>query len=197
MSLINDALKRAKQSQQNTPPPGASPLPPVEPPARRGSGSGWMLGLAAILFLAAAGLFLGTALLKRKSPPAETAKTPAVPAPLVAAQLAKPAAAPAPVAPPVSRPTQNSVTTSAVVSKPASNTALAMPVTNRPPAPPVEQLPKVQGIIFTAANPVAIVNGKAVNVGDDVGNFRVKQILKNGVVFQRPDGSLKTLNLGE
>ena len=43
----------------------------------------------------------------------------------------------------------------------------------------VEKRPKVQGIIFNAAQPLAIVNGKAVNVGDRVGNFQVKQITQN------------------
>ncbi len=58
-------------------------------------------------------------------------------------------------------------------------------------------LPKVQGIIFNAARPLAIVNGQTVSVGDRVGKFQVKQILKTSVVFQRPDGSQKTLGIGE
>ena len=191
MSLINDALKRARQSQQNNPPSGVPPLPPVEPPAR--GGTGWILVAAAILFLAAAGLFIGVAIFKHQAPPAETAKAPEVstlpPAP------ARTAAAPVSVAAPVP------VSVPAPVSTPASNAVLrpatnANP-TNPPPAAPVEQLPRLQGIIFNAAHPLAIVNGKTVNVGDRVGDYQVKQILKNSVVFQRPDGSRKTLNIGE
>ena len=53
MSLINDALKRARDAQRNDPPSGAPPLPPVESPAR--GGIGWILAAAVVLLLAAAG----------------------------------------------------------------------------------------------------------------------------------------------
>ena len=59
-----------------------------------------------------------------------------------------------------------------------------------------ERLPKVQGIIFTQP-PTAIVNGKVVNVGDRVSHFVVKQITRNKVIFQRDDGSMKQLGVGE
>ena len=177
MSLINDALKRARETQQNNPPSGAPPLPPVESPAR--GGTGWILVAAAVLFLAAACFFIGPALFGHKTPktpPATPVKAPEIPAPTTEAA---PASAPAPT--PVT-------------------SALPPPVTNTNPPPPAstaEQPPKVQGIIFNAARPVAIVNGKAVNVGDRVGDFQVKQILKSSVIFQRPDGSQKTLGIGE
>jgi hypothetical protein len=42
MSLINDALKRAReQSQPNNPPSGAPPLPPVESASRRRQAGFW------------------------------------------------------------------------------------------------------------------------------------------------------------
>jgi len=173
MSLINDALKRAREAQRNHPPSGATPLPPVESPAR--GGTGWILALAAILFLAAAGLVIGPSLFGHKAPPTAAASTPKTPAPLPAVT------APVSATPPV-------------------EVASAPGVTNNslpPPAAPVEQLPRLQGIIFNAARPLAIVNGKAVNVGDRVGNFQVKQILKGSVIFQRPDGSQKTLEIGD
>ena len=58
-------------------------------------------------------------------------------------------------------------------------------------------MPKVQGIIFNAVSPLAIVNGQTVNVGDRVGDFQVKQISKSSVIFQSPDGSQKTLEIGK
>jgi hypothetical protein len=177
MSLINDALKRARESQRNNPPSGAPPLPPVESPAR--GGTGWILAMAAVLFLAAVGFFLGPALFGHKVPPTVTAKTPGMIAPPPAESAPSPA------------PASLAVTVTDASPAPAVNT-------NPPPtAVPVEQLPKLQGIIFNAARPVAIVNGKAVNVGDRVGDFQVKQILRNSVIFQRPDGSQKTLGIGE
>jgi hypothetical protein len=171
MSLINDALKRARETQRNNPPSGAPPLQPVESPAR--GGTGWILAAAAVLFLAAACLFLGPDLFGHKAPPSVAAKTPGIPAP-----------PPAEAAP---------------VPAPATNVLpLSATNTNPPPAAAAaEQLPRVQGIIFNSPRPLAIVNGKAVNVGDRVGDYQVKQILKDSVVFQRPDGSQKTLQIGE
>jgi hypothetical protein len=160
MSLINDALKRARDTQRNNPPAGAPPLPPVESPAR--GGTGWILAAAAILCLAAACLFIGQVLFGHKGPPAATSKTPEISAPVT--------------------------------------NVLPPPITNtNPPSATgaAEQLPSLQGIIFSAARPLAIVNGQTVNVGDRVGDLQVKQITKNSVVFQRPDGSLKTLEIGE
>ena len=173
MSLINDALKRARESQRNDPPSGAAPLPPVESPAR--GGAGWILAAAAILFLAAVGVFLGPAWFGSKAPPTTTAKTPGMVAP-------KPAEFPPPPAP---------VTVPDASPAPATNT-------NPPPAAvPVKPLPKLQGVIFNATRPLAIVNGKTVNVGDRVGDFQVKQILQNSVIIQRPDGSEETLVMGQ
>ncbi len=173
MSLINDALKRAQNSQQNSPPSGAPPLPPVETDER--GGSGWILVVAVFLFLAAACFFIGPSLFGHKTPPPAAAK---------AQEISSP---PAVATPPTPVPAPEAV-------------ALPPPVTDtNPPQPAItaEQPPRVQGIIFNAARPVAIVDGKAVNVGDRVGDFQVKQILKNSVIFQRSDGSQQTQEIGE
>ena len=166
MSLINDALKRARESQRQGPPPGVPALAPVVH-SPRGGGAGWMLALAAVLFLAAACLFIGIAIFKRPAAPVEISKAP---------EISSPPAEPLP--------------------PPVSNAPPAMTDTNPPPAP-VELLPKVQGVIFNAANPVAIVNARAVGVGDHVGDYRVKQILKASVVFERLDGSQTTVKIGQ
>jgi hypothetical protein len=171
MSLINDALKRARESQQKNPPSGVPPLPPVESPAR--DGTGWILAAAAILFLAAVCLFIGPVLLGHKAPPSASAKAPEISTPPPAEAAPEPA------------PLTNALPPQATNTNPP------------PPESPVEQPLKVQGIIFNATRPLAIVNGKAVNVGDRVGDYQVKQILKNSVIFQRPDGSQKTLGIGE
>jgi hypothetical protein len=181
MSLINDALKRARESQRKNPPAGAPQLRPIESPAR--GGTGWMLAVAAVLFLAAAGLFIGPALFGRKAAPVVTAKVPEISAPPPAA------AAPLPMPPRVD----------AASLPPAVTNAAPPPAayTNPPPAVASEQVLKIQGIIFSVAHPEAIVNGKDVIVGDRVGDFQVKEILRDSVVFQRPDGSQKTLVIGE
>ena len=183
MSLINDALKRARDTQQKNPPAGAPPLPPVESPAR--GSTGWILAVAAVLSFAAACLFLGPALFRHNAAPAAIVKAPEIPAPPPAE------AAPAPAPPPADAVPVMPATVTNALPPPAPNT-------NPPPATVVaEPLPKVQGIIFNAARPLAIVNGQTVNIGDRVGDFQVKQILQTSVLFQRPDGSQKKLEIGE
>jgi hypothetical protein len=154
MSLINDALKQAKQSQSKTPPPGAPPLPPVE--TKREPPSPWPLFVAAVFF--------GVAILIY----AKTSGQKTVPAPMTNA--------PAPVA----------------IELPKTNPP-EMSVTN---APPVEPLPKVQGIIYDAAHPMAIVDQKTVRVGDSSGSYKVTAISRTSVTFQRADGSLTEIKIG-
>src|SRR5476649_1472693 len=118
MSLINDALKQAKQSQQPNPPSGQSPLRPVEP-APRGVGD-WLLPLAVIALVVAAAFFIWLSLAGHKITPA---KTPEISA-------AQPAAIPA--SPP------------AVV--PATNAPAASNIVATVPPPPTP--PKLQGIVY-------------------------------------------------
>jgi hypothetical protein len=75
MSLINDALKRAKQSQQQPPPtvPTAPPLPPVE--ISRG-GPSWFLPVAVILLVAVACLFIASAFFINQKPVAQIEPVP-------------------------------------------------------------------------------------------------------------------------
>lgn len=192
MSLINDALKRARDAQPKNPPPsGAPPLQPVEPPAR--SGALWWLLVAAVLLLGAAGVILGPALRGRKSTPVLTAKTTEIPAP-----------APAAIAP--ASATKSIPTSSAAVTPVVTNTNPTPVAVENPPAAktnapavaaPAENWPKVQGIVFNAARPLAVVNSRPVTVGDRVGDFQVKQITQTTVVFQRADGAQKTLGIGD
>ena len=180
MSLINDALKRAREAQYRRPPAGARPLPPVEFAPR--GGTGWIMVAAAIFLLGAACFLIGLALVEHKTPTVATAKAPAIPTPLLAEPA--PAAAPVPAA----------VTAAAGTSTVSPKVAVA----NAPPAASAhEQRPKIQGIIFNTGQPLAIVNGRTVNVGDRVGDFQVRQILKNRVVFQRADGSQLALAIGD
>ncbi len=193
MSLINDALKRARDAQQNNdPPPGAPPLQPVETPAH--GGNRWLLVAAAILFLGAAGLILGPALFGHKQSPSAAVKKIETPAPPPVT------APPTPVINSASAPVVNATPAVTNVNPPTVTVENPPPVakTNPPAAAVVvEKWPKVQGIIFNAAQPLAVVNGQAVTVGERVGEFQVKQITQNSVVLQRPDGTQKTLGIGD
>jgi hypothetical protein len=68
------------------------------------------------------------------------------------------------------------------------------PKTNEP-VEVVEAFPKVQGIIFDAAHPMAIVDRKTVRVGDSAGIYKIAAISRNGVTFQRVDGSFKEISI--
>ena len=183
MSLINDALKRAHESQEKS--PGLPP--PLAPIANQSSGGmGWVLPAAIVLFLVAGGFLVWVAVAHKSSKSA----VPVVsqPAPVIAAVAPPPSLPPppAPQAPPAP-----------AVAPPPDATAPA------PDAPTnviigllPERLPKVQGIIFSAT-PIAIVNGKMINVGDRLGQYVVKQITKSDVIFQRDDGSIKQLGVGQ
>lgn len=88
MSLINDALKRARQHQKN-PISGGPPLLPVEP-EKTGSVSEWMLPAVIIFLIVAACFFIGLALAKHTvtkivaaPEPAPTPQVEAVPTPSV------------------------------------------------------------------------------------------------------------------
>jgi hypothetical protein len=152
MSLINDALKQAKQLRPQNPPPDPPPLSPVESASH--GGMGWLVPAVIILLLVAAGIFIGLSLSK--------------PTPLVAS------------APPV-----------ATTQQVASVTAVLPAVTNAPPSsntvaavPPKPPEPKLQGVLFDATRPCAIVSGDTVFVGDHVSGFRVAAISRDSVTLQ-------------
>jgi hypothetical protein len=185
MSLINDALKRAQESQKKTP-SGVAPLRPVESGSR---GIGWILPASVILLLAVAGIFIALALHKNKTPAPVVARPPEVSAPQPAAIAPAPEqniSAPQPAAIAPIAPATESNAPAAVIAE-----------TNAPAVPAAPDWPKVQGIIFDANRPVAIVNGKMVSVGDRAGDFQVTEIAKNFVTFEAADGSKKTLGIGQ
>ncbi|HEY1663484.1 MAG TPA: hypothetical protein VGI03_13785 [Verrucomicrobiae bacterium] len=182
MSLINDALKRAHESQG--PPPGAppSPLVPVASPSRGGLGwFGLVLSAVIVLLLAAGGIFVWAAFAHKtsKQPPAPVPAVAVSPTPQTPQAITAPAPAPVVASQPI-------VTNPP---PPANKTA----VTELLP----DSWPKVQGIIYTQPRPMAIVNGKAVSVGDQLGHYVVKQITQHDVLFQGDDGSLKQLGVGQ
>ena len=154
MSLINDALKQVKQSRPQNPPANTPPLPPAEP-AAPGNGN-WLAPVMSILLVAAAGIFIGLSLSKH---------VPAIAGvPLAAAAPHQPVKAVATTLPPVASP-------------PSGSNSVVMV----PPKPPE---PKLQGILFDAARPCAIVSGETVFVGDRVGEFRVAAISKSDLTLQ-------------
>ena len=84
MSLINDALKQARQSQQQNP-PSAAPRRCVRSHAAPRGVADWILPLAVVALVGAAAFFIWLALARHKTPPAKapelSATQPAPPAP--------------------------------------------------------------------------------------------------------------------
>lgn len=181
MSLINDALKRAKEAQQqNQPAADGPPLRPAEPAqGKTGSSS------KTLLYIMVACVVFGNALLffavgwKK-----ETLQT-SQPAPVPVASTTTPttttttpvAAAPAtPV--PASQPAivgTNPVPVSASVT--GSNSPFAAPpVVAVEPEPPKPAPLKLQSIIYNPSRPSAMISGKFLFIGDKLRGFRVAAI---------------------
>jgi hypothetical protein len=171
MSLINDALQRAKTVQQIHPPAVADlPLRPIEPAQQQTRGLGLVLPatLATVLL---AGIFswwlLNHASHAAKAP--ETTTPAPAPVPAVA-----PAKAIEPTATTVNKtiePATAPVPASASAHEGAAGNGTIATVEVAKPAPL-----KLQAITFNPARPSAIVSGKTVFVGDRFREFRVLKI---------------------
>jgi hypothetical protein len=211
MSLINDALKRAKQAQQDTP---LAPAPNMEfRPVEHQQYVRQSVGLAVPMLLAMASVLLVFLLWQavrtsstaepmevkaraKASPPALASAKPVAVAASVTpapAPAVNPAPAPAPAAAPVTAPEP----TEAPVSNPpvlvVVRTEATNPVATEPPKP---TLPKVQGIVFHPTRPSVMINGRTLFVGDKVGEFRVRSINQESVTLVG-NGQTNVLNLPE
>jgi hypothetical protein len=172
MSLINDALKRAKEAQRPDKPSSVSSLRTIEtrPPARPFISR--MLVVVIFTLLAATFTFVGLSMTGRLGK-----KNIAAP-PVALAQPVQPAVAPVPpvpAAPPV---------VPVVVAAPAKPTPAPVAVV-APPLPPLE-LPDtlhVQGVAYDPVRPWAIISGRTFYVGDLVKGVRVMAITRDSVTF--------------
>jgi len=192
MSLINDALRRAKDAQQQSPPQPPLDLPfrPVEPAqqcARRGLG---LLLPVALVMVALLGLLSAWQWVQRRDSTGTTevnARTARVARVIPAAQPASaPAAALAAQPDPAVQPDSSSSpatlaadATSAAINGPAAD-AQESEVTDTaamtPPPPPKPAPLRLQAIVFNPRRPSAMISGKTLFVGDKLGALRVAAI---------------------
>lgn len=183
MSLINDALKRAQESQEENP-PTTPPLEfrPVEPGQREQRRTTWLVvGLALVLIgiLGLAAMLVWFVSQAKSAPLAVAARV--VDPPL-------PAVSPEPVAAPAAAPTNTPVMAEAPalgevlkpLDEPGTN---GVPVVAAVVAAVLPPPLKLQGIFFNPQNPSAVVNGRSVYLGDRVGGFRVMGISPVAVTF--------------
>ena len=198
MSLINDALKKAREAQLSAPaPPASEPhFRPADPeqPARYGLGIAVPVALCLVALGSLALVWRVSRQPSGDQVPRVEAKTPATPA---AADAAPPAQLPAtaqaamPADQLVAKAEHNSTapaTNVAGISAPiAGVTAVATvtPATNTAPGAvvPARPPPKLQGIVFNPRRPSALIDGKTLFVGDRLGAFRVAAISHDTVTL--------------
>ena len=210
MSLINDALKRAKQAQQQSPFRG-QPAPPLEP-AEDGAPLNRLLrfGLAVLLVatLALSGWFFWkwSRSSGERAPATRTTEVPP----------AKPSMkSTSPTAPQkkaiqvstnivvrahgvVSARTESAAPVSTDVPvPPPAKAAAATPTTNvaapaLPPSPFADL--KLQSIIFREDKPAAVISGEMLFVGDEIRGARILKIERQSVIVER-NGDTNELRL--
>jgi len=196
MSLINDALKRAKQAQGQTPPPIAPgpQLRPVEPLAAA-SHSTRLAGPVLTVAVIGLALFLAWRLLFTNGSVKPAVVVQQVPAIAVAAPQPAPIEQQVPVrtveAAATVQPSSPAATT---LGKPAevpfstsnnvestrgavpTDIAVTVVPTNAPTAPEKPAPPKLQGIMYQPGRPAAMISGKMVFIGDKFGAWRIAAI---------------------
>jgi hypothetical protein len=206
MSLINDALKRAKLAQQQAPATTAHTLqlrqlePAPAPTTWRVPG---LLVPVTIAAVALFGLLFVWQVSQRsdspnrveaKSPPASAANTPA--APVTVPPLAPPVVAqPNPPAQLVPSPTPAVPETPAASGAPKDPAASTVPMVADAPPPGPPPL-KLQAIIFNPRRPSALISGRIAFLGDKFGDLRVVGITRTSATLAG-GGQTKVLSLPE
>jgi hypothetical protein len=193
MSLINDALKRAKESQRKDAPSGVAPLRPVETD-RPERDFHLVLPIVIVFLIVTALVLIGLSLAGHAH---KISEEKLVVAPVIVPKPEAVAAVPlvTNVPPPAALPTNPPV-----ISKPVVAAVSAVPpvaatnpvVTSAPVLKPL----RLQGIAYDAVHPSAIIGGKAVYVGSLVNGMRVTAILPDSVTLAG-NGHTKTLVVGE
>jgi len=189
MSLVNDALKRARMAQQ--PGPASSPPGPRLQPAETAS-SGVLARARLPWFTTIGAVFLGCLCLwqaLRKEGSASPATLPTLARPVQSTLTSKPATPsppipslprsaplPARTAPPQSAPPlsskANPVTAAAPappVVAPALKTTVAGPVGPATVPPPL----KLQAIVYDPKHPSAMISGRILFLGEKIGDLRL------------------------
>ena len=210
MSILEEALRRREAEQGGkplAPRPMASSPPVPEPPPRRRRRRVWLVALPVIVGLGAAA-FLWARRQEFSSPESPRAAPaplpPPVPAPAAAESVEEAVPSPAPTSPPV---------TSGYVPEPSAPAAEASspspPVLTRAPvaaphadaepakSPPWPRL-RVQGILAArgSAPSTALVNDRALRVGDTIEGVRLVEIGADEAVFEF-GGRRRRLRVGE
>jgi hypothetical protein len=181
MSLINDALKRASESDRKR--PARAAMPPLMQPATNRPGP---RNASLVVAIALAVIGLTTAWAIWKSWTADHHAYAAAPMQAVAAKPAPASPEPAPVV--IATP----VVTAAPVAAPVA------PVAAGTPAPDPDALPTnltVKAIFYSKTSPRALINESTVETGDRVNGVLITGISSN-CVYVDWNGKTRELTLG-
>jgi len=154
MSLINDALKRARHAQRPGTRTGTAPLRPADPGRSENHAGRWLIA-AIILLLVVASFFFGLAMTQRPARKSE------VQSQSVEMPPATVAIAPVPAVLPVAAVAMQTSPSVAAPSKPL----------------------RVQAIVSDPVRPWAIVNGQTVYIGSLVEQMRVAAITRDSITL--------------
>jgi hypothetical protein len=201
MSLINDALKRAKQAQQN--PFGGQPAVPLQPVdyARRPNYFlRSLVALLALVTLACSGWFFWKWWSSRVERPSVVVAVNETNVESAALSKARPQSSPRKSAILVSTnivvrtnvavtstlaADARSAPTNASISTSQTNAAVPTLATEpAPPPPPFADL-KLRSIIYRADKSAAVINGDMLYVGDEIRGARVVRIERDSVIVER------------
>lgn len=217
MSLINDALKQAKQAQQDAAPPPAPNLQlrPIEPSQYTRQSAGFLLPAALVLVALALLLFVWQQAHHFGPPqPAELtarAATPATatpaPTPTAAPLASAPAVQPAPEAAPIppSAPPTSATNVVQIAAAPLTvdppvainpNDGIPNPTVTPEPPTPKPAPPKLQAIVFSPVRPSVMISGRTLFIGDKLEGLRVAAIDRESVTLVGP-GQTNVLTLSE
>ena len=211
MSLINDALKRAKQGQQQNP-FGGQPIRPLQP-ADYAARTNYPLRFALAVLLVVALALSGWFFWKWWRSSGESHQTAGGESTAASAEKSKTSAKPVPrkqlikvstnivvrtnlVGSPQSEAPAQAASSNSLISAPQTNAAALAPPTNvAAPAPPSPFADlKLQSIIFSEDKRAAGINGELLYVGDDIRGARVMRIDRQSVTVER-NGETNVLRL--
>ncbi len=175
MSLINDALKRASQSERSRPRDNDTHAAMQPAPESRRSFVPELVGVSIIILLAAAGALVWYSLPRHviSTAPVAAANA-ATPVVVIPPAKAEPPPAPAPAPPPAV------VTPPPAAAAPPAAVAVAPP----PPAPPSFPELKLQGIFYNRNNPKAAINGQIRAQNEQIGDVLILAITQDKVTVQ-------------
>lgn len=201
MSLINDALKRASQSERSRPKEGSAPGTMLPARAARRSAIPTLAVGAIIIVLTATAGWLAYVSIGARAPATEPAPAPArspvLPAPSPVAATVVPKAAPAPAAVPT---VVMAAAAAALSAAPAvSNTTVASNVPSSPVTPIVPAAPpfpalKLQAILYNRTSPRIIINGETRGENEAIDGVMILKIQPDKVSV-RWNGQSRELGL--